>query len=1168
MKRALVALAVAVCSGCPGHAHRPTTKPATAPVALADLREREATHGFTPVTVYLDDTGRRMGARLVHDATGFTFDYLQIESAPQGYLWVNSFPTSDKGEPHTQEHLLLGKGNRGRTLGSAEAMQLAESSAFTKQWRTAYHFHTVAGHEVFWPVFRGELDALLNPDYSDEEIRREVRNFGVDAGDDGALHLEEKGTVYNEMVRTYEDSDTIVWDAAGRLLFGPTHPLALSSGGTPAALRELTATDIRTFHDASYHLANMGMIAAFPAAMALGDVLDHTDAILDELAGRKGKVTTEADLPAPASAAAGTVEIVDYPFSTTTNPGPVMLAWPPTRDLADADRILLSLFLDAFAGDESTTLYKAFIDSKTRTLDVGADGVAAYLSPDVGLPIYLTLSSVKPEHLTEADVVAIRAAVLAALQRIADLPEGDPELVAFDARVGSRVTDLRRRLTKLLNSPPRFGYRGTGSEWEDFLHLLEKSPGFEKSLTMRPALAEVQQVLAAGGNPWTQRLRDWGLLDVPYGIAARPSPERMATLEREHQARIDAEVARLTKQYDAPDAATALARYQADYDAETKKIEDAGKNLAMPPFVDSPPMTLDDDLEYTTTPIAGIPALTASFDSMTSARVGLAFRVDAVAEDDLFYLALLPGLMSDAGIHEDGVTIPADEMTERLRREILDLDVGYTSNLRTGRLELVVEGAGNDLDESRAALEWMARVMFAPDWRADNLPRLRDLVDQALTRTRQAMQGAEETWVEGPRDVYWRQAWLPLLHTESVLTQAHDLFRLRWMLADGGSGGVAEETRQLLDRIAKASKDGRAKLAARAAKGFTELKASPEARKILVEVGKDLAAMLPDIPDASLAADWVALIGEIKAGLAAGPAAALDGLARARAAILAAGNARAYLIGSSRTEEALLPGVGSLIGRLGTKAPVRQQYTERAFIDERLAQHSRGAPVFVGLVDPNTQSGVFLNLAPGTSYLDTDEDALLDFLTANLYAGHGAHSMFMKTWAAGLAYSNGLHRMPSIGRIEYYAERCPALPQTLRFVIGELEKAEVDPNIAAYAISGAYASRVADSYEDRARAMAEDLVDGVTPEVVRAFRTKLAALRTRDDLAPTLFGRMKAVYGKVLPGYAGKAADVEDGVFFVIGPDAQLDAYQEYLKTAEGSDAILHRLYPRDYWVQ
>ena len=178
---------------------------------LDQLTEGAKLHGFTAAAVYLDDADKPIGAKLVHDKSGFTLQYLRIESAPQGFIWVNSFPTSDHGEPHTQEHLLLGKGERGRRLGSSEAMALATSSAFTEQWHTAYHFHTVAGPDVFWPVFEDQLDALLYPDYTDEEIRREVRNFGVDKAADGTLHLEEKGTVYNEMVRAYEDPETILY---------------------------------------------------------------------------------------------------------------------------------------------------------------------------------------------------------------------------------------------------------------------------------------------------------------------------------------------------------------------------------------------------------------------------------------------------------------------------------------------------------------------------------------------------------------------------------------------------------------------------------------------------------------------------------------------------------------------------------------------------------------------------------------------------------------------------------------------------------------------------------------------------------------------------------------------------------------------------------------------
>src|ERR1043166_7038056 len=191
-----------------------------ADVSLDALNPGTSVHGFTPVAVYLDDNDKPLGARFTHDKSGFVFDYLRIESAPQGFMWVTTFPTSDKGEPHTQEHLLLGKGDRGRRLGSFEAMELAESSAFTDQWRTCYHFPSHAGHDAFWPTFNNQLDAILNPDYTDEEIRREVRNFGVDKSDDGTLRLEEKGTVYNEMVRAYESPEAVLWRAHVRLVYG------------------------------------------------------------------------------------------------------------------------------------------------------------------------------------------------------------------------------------------------------------------------------------------------------------------------------------------------------------------------------------------------------------------------------------------------------------------------------------------------------------------------------------------------------------------------------------------------------------------------------------------------------------------------------------------------------------------------------------------------------------------------------------------------------------------------------------------------------------------------------------------------------------------------------------------------------------------------------------
>lgn len=1150
-----------------------------APATFTHLKDGQMIRGFRATAVYLGDTDRPMGARFIHRKSGFTLDLLEIQSVPQGFIWVTTFPTSDMGEPHTQEHLLLGKGNKGRAMANLEPMALANSSAFTMQWRTCYSFYTPAGIHVFFDQTERRLDALLHPDYTDEEIRREVRNFGIaENARDRTLHLEEKGSVYNEMVSSMDQPGYRIYRTANTLVYGPGHPLSYNSGGSPAALRALQPADIRSFHQGNYHLANMGMIASLPNGVALDTVLARTNALLNRVEPKRPNrsVKTEKDLPAPQPARDGEIRIVEYPHRNDQQPGAVWFVWPAQRQLDRIEKTLLELFLQNVAGDPTTNLYKRLIDSRTRETDLGATSVFARVSDDAGNPVTVGFGDVPVARMNERDLRDLRATILDELGKVAAWNGESAELAAFNARLRSRITETRRGLSKFVNTPPTFGFRGSGSGWLTQLYELNRTAEFRKSLTFKPDVAAVEKLLSGEGNLWTGYLAKWKLTDVqPWVLAAKANPDLIRQEQVERDRRAWAEVDRLLEKYGAKDPQDAIRKYQVDYDANTAAIDQAAALVSPPKFVDKPPMTLDDQLEFKTATLAGgIPLVASTFESMTSATTGIALRLDGVPENQLVYLATLPALMTRVGVVENGQPVSYEQMSERLKKEILSLNAAFSSNAATGRVELTLRGAGNDDTEAQKSLEWMRLAMFHPDWRPENLARIRDVVDQALSGARRTMQRPEEAWVQGVGTAYWRQSNPLLLATESFLTQTHNLLRLSWMLKDAMDETRAAVGAWLTELAAvKGSRDElKALLLGLQRGGEPSLdRLSAPAKALAIAAAKDLDATLADIPDSSRAADWNYLCLQIRRDLLAGPRQALDAFESVRRQILKSGNARLFVIASAATRQKLAPGIRKLIGGLDHTAATKAVYRNEPLVRERLRQRDATAthPLFVGLLNPNSQGGVFMNSAPLVGYADTSTDKLLDYLAANLYGGRGAHGIFMKTWGAGLAYSNGIGARPASGRLSYYAERTPELPQTLRFVIGELQRvAKPDAALVEYAVAESFtATRAAAPFETRGESMAADLADGLTADVVARFRRSILALRQTPDLPGELQHRMLRSYGTVLPGLSGKVSDVQDGVYFVIGPEKQFAAWEEYVKTVEGADAKLYRLYPRDFWM-
>ena len=1152
------------------------TAQAAPSVDLAALKAGDRSHRFEATAVYLDAADRPMGARFRHLPTGFQLDLLRIESVPQAFTWVKTFATSDQGEPHTQEHLLLLRGIRGRTLATKEQMSLATSSAYTETWRTSYFFNTAAGVDTFFDLFAEQQRAMLHPDYSDAEIRLEVRNFGVTKSADGSLRLEEKGTVYNEMVASMANGGWQAWRAQNHALYGTRHTLSFNQGGEPAGIRTMTAEDIRRFHAAAYHLANMGTVAAFPKSAGLDDLLSRFDRVLMEDAPKGGPRPADslARLPPPAGDPEGALRVYEYPHTNAQQPSPVAVVWPASRELDAAEQLLAELFFANLAGDASTNLYGLLIDSRSRRLDTGARAVDSEVGTWGGHPVAIELSDVRPAAMSDEGLRAIRSVVVDEIQRVAAFADGSAELKAFNERIASRVAERERQALKFLGTPPGFGARHGSSAWVELLLQLERSPGERKSLVLKPEFARLRTLLDSDRNVWREALARWKISGVvPYVVGARPSAALIAREQAGREARLAEETERLKRHYGTADAQQALARHAADADAELARIDQATR-VPPTPFVKAPPMTLDDELQFESVRLAnGVPLVASRFDSMTGAMAGLALRLDGVPQDELRYLSLLPDLLTRAGVIDNGQPLPYEQMSERLRREILSLTASFAANPRTGRVELVLRGSGVGLEESRRALDWMARVLYAPDWRSENLPRLRDLVDQQLAALRNTVQAAEESWVNDPANAWRMQRQPGWLASASFLTRTHSALRLRWQLLDPARGD-GEALSAFLTRLADSGRTLdrpglKALLAEGKAPGWEAL--SPSQRQLAGEALRDLDLSLAEIPDESLGADFAYLAQALRDDLMLPASAALAKLDSLRRRLLRAGGARMFLASSPEMRDALAPQLEAFAARLDAATTfVAVPPSAEPPIGARL--RLRGAPespLHVGLHAPNKQGGVILTSVPAVHFAEAaDTDKLLDYLATRLYGGGGSHGIFSKTVGAGLAYSNGLRGTVSSGRVGYYAERTPELPQTVRFVIGVIRDGRREPSLGEYVMAQAFGeSRASLTYEARAEGIAADLADGQPPEAVRRFRTAILALRDDPLFVDRLYDRKDRVHARMLPGYDPKGLDRSDGSFFVIGPDRQLDAWERYLREVDGPGARLQRLYGRDFWM-
>ena len=135
--------------------------------------------GLRVANLYADSGGHIVGAKFRDVRSGAPIYLLQIETVPQVFMWVDTPADSNTGVAHSLEHLLGGKGTKGRYVSLLKEMRLSRSAAATTDDFNLYSFSSGTGMDGFFEQFHAWLDALYRPDFTDLEAEREFYHFGT-----------------------------------------------------------------------------------------------------------------------------------------------------------------------------------------------------------------------------------------------------------------------------------------------------------------------------------------------------------------------------------------------------------------------------------------------------------------------------------------------------------------------------------------------------------------------------------------------------------------------------------------------------------------------------------------------------------------------------------------------------------------------------------------------------------------------------------------------------------------------------------------------------------------------------------------------------------------------------------------------------------------------------
>jgi hypothetical protein len=1140
---------------------------------LSVLHKDERIHAFKVANLYVDGDGKVIGAKFWHLPSGMPV-FLQIETVPQVYTWVDTPVESDRGLPHALEHLLAEKGTTGRYFTLLSNMRLSQSAAATWRDFNLYSFVSGSGTDGFFDVFHSWLTALYHPDFTEVEAQREFYHFAVSTDPVSKIKtLSERGTVYNEE-QTGEGEESCYHNLDKQIL-GAGNPLAANIGGDPDQMRAVTPQEIREFHREHYRLGpTTGFIFVVNPKENIPAFLERISREFERLPSAKTAVVTTQQSSAgnpkyPIHSLADLQpRICPVPGGNEAAPADIWFGWKPKKFESMRSLRMLDLFYRGLADGQQSLLYKALVDRKTRIADTGATSIALDSARSES-PRYslwkIQVSGIPGNHLSVGQITQVRNAILARVREVSDYPDGSPALAGFNEVIESYARAERRSKNVWRKSPPLFGVR-LDANWKDFLEYLEMDPSFVRSMAQEDLWNGIESDLKSGKNIWRSLIQEFGLLDPPYSEATPSSPELQKKLEIETQQRISTQIESLKHQYGFSSDQEALAHFEHDELVKTKEIDKIEAQVSKPHFTDHPPLVPDEDMRYSQFTVSGVPALASIFERPPSLELGLSFDLHQVPQKYYKYLPLLARSFDSVGLKESNHITQYQTMSAETHSRFVEFGASVSANGFSKRADLNFRASATSVPELREALGWIQRSLLSSYIDPANVDRLRDIVAEQLSADSSYTKQDEFSWVYTPAQAFRYQADPLYLAVDSQFTKAHWDGRLYWLLHEP----VPPDK---IDHLASFATNALATLKGTPKAHLAQTLNDLKAEGIEAELVEHWRRNLDSFPDDRLLNGLQRLADEVVADLRTGPANTINDLRQLQQLLV---NRRALsldLLVNSPALEQLRPDLEKFVAAIPDRVPNNEQISKariaHPIIDKLRAEYSLNDldfPWHLGFVNPEEFTGNAIFYSDFVDYTQTDRQSLMKLLSSAILAGRGPGSLYMRAHQAGLAYALLLKGDPSRGLILYYADRSmdvPSLVADMNSAVDGIANTK-DPYLVDYALRQLFSlPRSIYTFSIRERAFAQEMRDGNTPEKVRRFYEALLKLRHDPALLSQLTaGGKDSLCGILLEEKCGIEQRVNHSLFFFVGSEKILSDTERRL----GGTKLL-RIWPSDYWL-